>query len=79
MLVCVWVGADGSIKYKDARVHSWEQRDLAPVKDAQEMRQIIDAQNQLTFLEFYVKYLEKKNQKPSRKRKAPKRWGFDEH
>ena len=80
MLVCVWVGADGSIKYKDARVHSWEQRDLIPIKDAQEMRRIIDVQNELTFPEFYDRYLnrEKKNQKPSRKRKAPKRWGFDE-
>lgn len=39
-----------------------------------------DAQDELTFPEFYDRYLnkEKKNQKPDRKRKAPKRWGFDE-
>lgn len=77
-LIDVVLEKDGSIKYKDIRVYSEREDDYTPVKDAQEMRQIIDAQNELTFPKFYAKYLEKKNQKPDRKRKAPKRWGFDE-
>lgn len=79
-MVAVSVDKDGSIKYTDVRRHYTNETDYTPVKDAQEMRQIIDAQNELTFPEFYERYLnkEKKNQKPSRKRKAPKRWGFDE-
>jgi hypothetical protein len=78
MLVDVSVARDGSIKYKDSRLHSWDDEDLIPVKDVQEMRLIINSQHWLTFPEFYNKYLERKKEKPSRKRKAPKRWGFDE-
>lgn len=79
MLLDVSVAKDGSIKYSDMRQRYSVDEVIVPVKDAQEMRRIIDAQNELTFPEFYSKYLEKKNPpKPSRKRKAPKRWGFDE-
>lgn len=78
-LIDVAFDKNGSIKYKDTRLAYADDKDYTPVKDAQEMRQIIDAQNQLTFPEFYDKYLKKKkDQHPSRKRKAPKRWGFDE-
>lgn len=79
-LIDVAFDKNGSIKYKDARLQYEREDDYIPVKDAQEMRRIIDAQNELTFPEFYDRYLnkEKKSQKPSRKRKAPKRWGFDE-
>lgn len=77
-LIDVAFDKNGSIKYKDARLQYEREDDYIPVKDAQEMRQIIDAQNELTFPKFYVKYFEKKNHKPDRKRKAPKRWGFDE-
>lgn len=76
--VVVAFDKNGSIKYKDTRLAYADDKDYTPVKDAQEMRQIIDAQNELTFPKFYAKYFEKKNQKPDRKRKAPKRWGFDE-
>lgn len=79
LLVSVRIAKDGSIMYTDARRPYADETDYIPVKDAQEMRRIIDAQNELTFPEFYDKYLEKKkDQHPSRKRKAPKRWGFDE-
>ena len=77
-MVAVSVDKDGSIKYTDVRRHYADETDYTPVKDAQEMRRIIDAQNELTFPRFYAKYFEKKNHKPDRKRKAPRRWGFDE-
>jgi hypothetical protein len=77
LLVHVNVNEDGSIEYGTGRL-TYRIEDL-PIKvgNGAQMRAILDAQFELTYPRFYSKYFDPETRQ-SRKRKAPKRWGFDE-
>jgi hypothetical protein len=77
LLVYVTATADGSIEYGTGRLPYYREDLPIKVGSGAQMRAILDAQFELTYPRFYSKYFDPETRQ-SRKRKAPKRWGFDE-